>query len=114
MAIVLGFVLVVAGAVVWIIAVRTADGRIGPNPLAGIRTRATMSSPEAWRAAHQAGLGPTRLGGGCSILAGVALVAWRPGDGATSAVVLVSAAAVLAFVLYGAWLGQRAAKSAAP
>ncbi|MEL6891120.1 MAG: SdpI family protein [Actinomycetota bacterium] len=47
-------VLAAAGVGLIVLARRTADGRIGPNNWAGIRTRATRASPAAWRAAHVA------------------------------------------------------------
>ena len=48
-------VLPIVGAVVlWIIAARTATGAIGPNRWVGLRTRATMASPEAWVAGNGA------------------------------------------------------------
>jgi hypothetical protein len=33
---------------------RAADGRLGRNAVAGIRTRATLRSDAAWRAGHAA------------------------------------------------------------
>ncbi len=71
---VVGLALVATGFLVVGIAERTADGRLGPNRWAGIRTRATRSSPEAWRAAHDEAHRLTVLGGRLMALAGIAPV----------------------------------------
>ncbi len=48
-------VLPIVGAVVmWIVSARAATGAIGPNRWAGLRTRATMASHEAWVAGNRA------------------------------------------------------------
>ena len=50
-----GAVVLAAGAVVtWVVGRRAARGTLGPNHVAGLRTPATMSSPEAWRIGHAA------------------------------------------------------------
>lgn len=58
-----GAIMVGSGILLISVANRTADGRLGPNGWAGIRTAATRSSPEAWAAAHKAGHGLSVLGG---------------------------------------------------
>lgn len=45
---------IVAAVVLWIIAARAATGAIGPNRWVGLRTRATLASPEAWVAGNSA------------------------------------------------------------
>lgn len=72
---VVGIILVAAGVLVAAIADRTADGRLGPNRWAGIRTRATQSSTAAWLAAHTAAHRHTVLGARLMAIAGVAPVA---------------------------------------
>lgn len=47
---------------------RAATGQLGRNDLAGIRTRVTMSSDEAWRTGHRAALQPTLISGLITIL----------------------------------------------
>ena len=49
-------------------------GRLPPNRWAGIRTRATFASPEAWDAGHRAGAIPLIFGGVAILAAGLALV----------------------------------------
>lgn len=51
---VVGLLLVAAGAVVIVVARRAASGKIPRNRLAGIRTRATLASDQAWAAGHRA------------------------------------------------------------
>lgn len=46
----------VVAAVLLVTTLRAADGRMGVNGLAGIRTGATTASTAAWRAAHRAAL----------------------------------------------------------
>ena len=69
--VIVGVVLVGSGWLVIEVARRTADGRLGPNGWAGTRTKATRSSPEAWQAAHKAGLDRTLQGGWACIATGV-------------------------------------------
>ncbi len=121
--ILVGAGMVAAGFAVLAISARAADGRLGRSRLAGIRTRATLSSDEAWSAAHQAGRGPTDLGGWLSIATGIvpllaAAVMGLFGIGDAerymvvwTALYLIGVAALLAAVIYGAVLGQRAAKA---
>ena len=48
-------VLPIVGAIVlWVVADRAASGSLGPNRWAGLRTRATLASPEAWVAGNRA------------------------------------------------------------
>ena len=108
------------------IATRAADGRLGRNVLAGIRTRATRASDEAWLAAHRAGERPTRLGGLLAIALGplavvVGLVASALAGSGTDGylrwwtiAVVVGTILVLAAVVHGAVLGQRAARATGP
>lgn len=48
---------------------RAANGSLGRNDLAGVRTRVTMSSDSAWQIGHRAALRPT-------IIAGAVTVVW--------------------------------------
>lgn len=51
--------MLLAGMAIALVAIRTADGRIGRNRFAGIRTRATMASDDNWLLAHVAARGAT-------------------------------------------------------
>ncbi len=57
--ILIGVVLVAAAALMVVITDRAADGRLGPNSWAGMRTKETMAGPRQWRAAHEAARGAT-------------------------------------------------------
>lgn len=110
-----------AGVLIVVVARRTADGRTGRNPVAGIRTGATMSSDEAWAAAHVAGRRLTELGGWGAIAAGVgslpvaAVLAIRGETAETVSNAALAVAAgvgsvlLLAGVTAGAIKGHRAA-----
>ena len=50
----LGGLLIIAAISLWVLAERTATGRLGPNRFAGIRTRRIMASDHTWLVAHQA------------------------------------------------------------
>ncbi|PZE64039.1 SdpI family protein [Curtobacterium sp. MCBD17_021] len=47
---------------------RAANGTLGRNDLAGVRTRVTMSSDDAWRTGHRAALRPTLISGAITVL----------------------------------------------
>jgi len=89
-----------------------------PNPVMGIRTKATLSSPEAWRLAHQVAQPLLRrtvwtaVAGLCIQLA-IGVI-----TGFGSVVSAVAAAVVflvtLAVLLYSAVKGNNAAKSLRP
>ena len=116
-----GVLLVGAGLLIMSVARKAADGRLGPNALAGIRTRTTRSSAEAWQAAHQAGLRPTLLAGWASIASGVialiaGIIASSGGDDPNRAMLVWSitmlsgTALLVGLVIYGATKGQAAAR----
>ena len=106
--------LVMGGAALLVRAVgrAAARGRLGPNQVGGMRTPATMASPEAWRAAHQAALPwSERTAMACLLLTAVAVavaVAGYPDWG--FGLVLAAALVMLAGTVYGAVVGHRVAK----
>lgn len=67
-----GALLAVSGLVIIGISVRAADGRLGRNRLAGVRTKATLSSDEAWRIGNETAQRKTKQAGWACI--GAALV----------------------------------------
>lgn len=115
--------LVGSGLLVVAVAERAADGRLGRNAIAGIRTRTTRASDEAWLAAHRAGKRPTALGGyvsmvtgPVSIIVGLLLAVVDDGDAATflvwwTVVLMLGVATMTAAVIHGAVVGQRAARA---
>ena len=112
----IGALLAASGWFVIEIARRAADGRLGPNVWAGTRTRATRSSPEAWKAAHLAALSPSVFSGRVFIASAVlGLFGIVSGDPETAVaiwgiVIGVGVLVATAVLLYGAWLSQRTAK----
>ena len=110
-----------AGLVAIGVANRTADGRTGRNSLAGTRTSATMSSDEAWHAAHDAGRGLSVRGGWVGVIAGAASLpiaagCWLFGLSADLVVAVALAVStgigtvgILGFTVAGAVQGHRAA-----
>ena len=72
--ILVGLVLVVAGAVTTWLAWLGSQRRLPPNALAGIRLPATRRSDEAWYAAHQAAAGPLGVGGGATVACGLGVL----------------------------------------
>lgn len=113
-----GLVLVASGLLVIGVADRTADGRIGRNGYAGIRTQATQSSDEAWLAAHQAGHARTKLGGQMLLALGpvAAIVGLLAGGGDPDSTLIwwsvvcgILTVALTVLIIVGAIHGQRAA-----
>lgn len=110
-----------AGWVVVFVARQAADGQLGRNAIAGIRTPATLSSDEAWNAAHIAGQRLTLLAGWSSIgfaglsvvLAGGVAATGGSADSALTTAVVVSGGlglvGLLGLVIAGAVKGHRAA-----
>jgi uncharacterized membrane protein len=89
-----------------------------PNPLMGIRTKATLSSPEAWRLAHQVAR-PLLRRTVCTAVAGLCAqlaIGIITGFGSVVSAVAASVVfvAVLVVLLYSAVKGNNAAKSLRP
>ena len=116
--------LVVGSVAVRAVGRAAADSRLGPNRGAGFRTRATLSSPEAWRAGHHAGRPVTDLAGlvgavlavadvGRFAIATVAAVVILVGGppGLVLAAFLASAAALLTGALVGGVRAHQAARA---
>jgi len=103
-------VMVGAGVLILWMARAAASGRLQRNPIAGIRLPVTMASDRAWLAAHQAAKRPTQVAGWCAIACAVPSVLPVPLPVAVVSI-LIGAAALLVFVLYGAAVGSRAARA---
>lgn len=88
-----------------------ATGRLRRNQWAGIRTPSTMTSDEAWLAAHQRAERPTQLAAAVSILVALS-VAIPSSDTILFGSVMVGAAVILGLVVHGAIVGGRAARQA--
>ncbi len=107
-------VVLVAGAVLARQVTRAAArGSLRPNHVAGMRTSATMSSPEAWQAGHRAALPWTdTAAAGCLVLAvaAVLLMVADVGLGWSLGVVTVGAVLLLVGALGGGLVAHRVAK----
>lgn len=118
--VVIGVLMFGAGVLVQRVAKRTASGELGRNGWAGIRTKATMSSDEAWLTAHQAGLARTVIGGrilaasgAVAAVLGVVFAAGSPGRAMAVWGVAINVLALGAVVpiVQAAVAGNRAAKA---
>jgi hypothetical protein len=67
----------VVGVTVSVSTRRAADGRLGRNPLVGIRTASTMRSDAAWRVGHGAAVPLADLGGLAFALSGLLALVLR-------------------------------------
>ncbi|UNK47801.1 SdpI family protein [Arthrobacter sulfonylureivorans] len=103
-------VMVGSGILLLRMAHAAASGRLTRNPNAGIRTPATMVNDRAWLTAHQAAKRPTQFAGWCAIASAMPSALPAPLPFAIASI-LFGAAALLVFVLYGAAVGSRAARS---
>ena len=110
--VVLFVTMVGSGILVLWMAQAAASGRLRRNQLAGIRLPVTMASDSAWLAAHVAAKRPTQWAGWCSIASAVPSLLPVPVP-IVLASVLIGAAGMIAFALYGASVGSRAARSLA-
>lgn len=90
-----------AGLLLIWVARATASGKIKRNAVAGIRTRKTMASDEAWLAAHVRAKTPTLLASVATLL--------PMGLNQMMVVVMVANGITFVLVAYGAIVGGRAA-----
>ncbi len=106
----LAALMVAAGGLVLGLALRSRNGTLGRNYVAGIRTKATLADDESWQAGQRAGWAWTAAGGAASILTGLAMLT-RPSDAVGFAILLGGTAVLVAGVVMGAVKGDRAAKA---
>lgn len=83
-----------AAVITWQIAQRTEAGTLGRNGMAGIRTKATLASDEAWIAGHKAAAPATRVASVISALTSVGFLA-TSGRGELTILVLIVGIALL-------------------
>lgn len=104
-----GALLVVAAVVLALVMRAAADGRIGPNRWAGLRTRVTMAGPRQWRAAHEAALGPSVVAATGLGLAGLGAMVTRD-PFVLVGVVLAGAVWTIVWAMVGLARGEQAAR----
>jgi SdpI/YfhL protein family len=105
---VLGCALLLAAAALLAVAVLGARGRLRRNPWAGVRTRRTLASDEAFTLANRVAAAPLGAAGAVALVGGAALLAGGPGA-VTWTVLVVATAGVLGLVGLGGALCDRAA-----
>lgn len=111
-----GLLLGVGLLCVWL-ARRGERGLLKPNQIAGVRTRLTLSNDVAWYAAQTAAAPNTRIAGWGAVVGSAvmgALALWgQPGDSMIFvALPLAIAGWLLAWVIAGGVVAQRAARKA--
>jgi SdpI/YfhL protein family len=105
---VLGCALLLAAVALLAVAVLGARGRLRRNPWAGVRTRRTLASDEAFVLANRVAAAPLGAAGAVALLGGVVVVAGGPAP-VTWTVLIVATAGMLGFTGLGGALGERAA-----
>lgn len=91
------------------VAVRCADGRIGINGIAGIRTPSIMTNTETWIAGHKAAKIPTLVGIYVAIICMIPAL-FVQGEDAQGLVLLASCLIMFTGVMVGTFKGTKAAK----
>ena len=107
--IIAGAAMALGGSIVVALGRAAERGLLRPNGWAGIRTPATVASKEAWYAAHEAGGRWISIGGWILTVGGIIILVVRPDDPDAARIALWSALLAAAAVLYGGYLGHRAA-----
>lgn len=98
--------LIVVAVVTVAVTVLPAQGRMGRNSIAGVRTRSTMRDDASWRRGHQAAVLPTSIGAGVTIAWSVgALVLGRGSD---NVAILIGAGVLVAAAIGSVWAAERA------
>jgi hypothetical protein len=111
---VVGAALLLAAVALLTVAVLGARGRLRRNPVAGVRTRRTLASDEAFALANRVAAAPLGAAGVVALLGGAAVLAGGPAA-LTWTVLVVSTAGMLGLTGLGGALGDRAAaRVAAP
>ncbi|NYF12556.1 hypothetical protein HDC34_000850 [Pseudoclavibacter sp. JAI123] len=107
-------VILIVGNLVSMLTVRWgADGRLDRWGYAGLRTAATRSSDEAWRAGHEAALRPANTGAGAGIVFAVVSVLSAGTVAPYLASLALAVVATLAGVISSLVIAHRAAKGVA-
>jgi hypothetical protein len=108
-----GGALLLAAVALLAVAVLGALGRLPRNPWAGVRTRATSASDEAFALANKVAAAPLGAAGVVASVGGAALLAGGPGA-VMWTVLAVSTAGMLGLTGLGGTLGDRAATRMPP
>jgi SdpI/YhfL family protein len=104
---VLGCALLLAAAALLAVAVLGARGRLPRNPWAGVHTRRTLASDEAFVLANRVAAAPLGAAGAVAVVGGAVVLAGGPAA-VTWTVLVVSTAGLLGLTGVGGALGDRA------
>jgi SdpI/YfhL protein family len=104
---VLGCALLLAAAALLAVAVLGARGRLPRNPWAGVRTRRTLASDEAFVLANRVAAAPLGAAGAVALVGGAVVTAGGPAA-VTWTVLVVATAGMLGLTGVGGALGDRA------
>lgn len=89
-------------------------GRLPRNHFAGVRTRATLASDEAWHEAHRVGSAPLIFAAVASLMAGLAFLpivtADKVGDGLALGIIVLQGVLVVGGALASGILANRAVR----
>lgn len=111
LALFLGVVMIGTGVLIAVVNTRAADGRIGVNTAAGIRTKQTMAGEAAWRAAHVAAKPWNQFAAIIAVVTGFAVIALSSSAAALYGVLFTGLALSVAVVVAAAVVGHRAARA---
>jgi hypothetical protein len=109
--ILIGLLLVASGICVWIVAERTADGRIRRSSSAGIRTRSTKASDQAWVAGHRAAKQAAQVAAALLSLTGIGLVVAAGNPDVATLLMIVGLALSCGALIKATIAASRASKS---
>ncbi len=90
-----------------------ASGDLKRNRIIGIRTAATLSSDDAWRRGHRAGLLPAGIGAGTSAAFAVAGLVTAAAPRTDVLAQVMVACSIVAILAGGAWSTVRATRNTA-
>jgi SdpI/YhfL family protein len=110
-ALALGALFEIIALILLILSSRMRRGKLRPNPLIGIRTSATRSSPEAWYVGHRAAAGGVRwvaaafavTGVGCAVAGALGVP-----DGGIAAIILAGSGIAVILLLKASVTARRA------
>ncbi|ASN39396.1 hypothetical protein CGQ24_10480 [Arthrobacter sp. 7749] len=92
-----------------VVVIRCADGRIGINGIAGLRTSSIMANKETWIAGHKAAKRPTLIGIYAAIVCMMPAL-FVQGEDSQGLVLVASCMIMFIGVMIGTFKGTKAAK----
>lgn len=102
--------MMVGGTALVVLGVIARAGKLTRQPVVGLRTKTTLASDEAWKAAHEAAANWV-VGAGAVLVAGGVLVMLTDSESAGDAVALAATALMLVPLMIAFRRGQAAARS---